>query len=206
LLVGISFGFVIVTRMLQRYPELTKKVDFLISAIGFTRYDDFSFSKPRMIMYRTVSRTVSLPGVSSVFRLVALNPWILDKAYARTYNAKKKFAAAKNKEAFTKMMEMEVVLWNVNDVKTHMYTTNQFLHVDNCKKQIDLPVWHIGAKGDFYFDGHAIEQHMRIIFTEFHGIELDLATHAPSVIATKKESASFLPSKLRRVLLKMAKQ
>ncbi|HSX32530.1 MAG TPA: alpha/beta hydrolase [Candidatus Saccharimonadales bacterium] len=205
LLVGISFGFVVVTRMLQRYPELTKKVDFLISAIGFTRYDDFKFSKPRMFMYRLGSKAVSLPGISSVFRLVALNPWVLDKAYARTHNAKKKFAAAKDADAYKKMMEMEVVLWHVNDVKTHMYTTNQFLHVDNCKKQIDLPVWHVHAKGDFYFDGHAVEQHMRIIFSEYHNVQLNQAAHAPSVVATKKESASFIPPKLRRVLMRMAK-
>ncbi|HSX28974.1 MAG TPA: alpha/beta hydrolase [Candidatus Saccharimonadales bacterium] len=206
ILVGISFGFTVVTRMLQRYPELTKKVDFLISAIGFSRYDDFSFSRSRMLMYRMLSRTASMPVVSSVFRMVALNPWVLTKAYARTHNAKKKFAAAKDKDAFDKMMEMEIVLWHVNDLRTHMYTTNQFLHVDNCKVQIDLPVWHIGSKGDFYFDNHAVEQHMRIIFKEFNGIELDLTTHAPSVVATKKESAAFIPVKLRRVLHKIAKQ
>lgn len=206
ILVGISFGFVVITRMLQRYPELTKKVDCLVSAIGFTRYDDFSFSKKRMFLYRVGARVLGLPGIASLFRLVALNPWVLHKAYARTHNAKKKFAAADSQETFNKMMEMEVVLWHVNDVKTHMFTSYQFLRVDNCKRQIDLPVWHISAKGDFYFDNHAVEQHMRIIFSDYHGFELDLTTHAPSVIATKKESASFLPPKLRRAFSQLAKQ
>jgi pimeloyl-ACP methyl ester carboxylesterase len=205
-IVGISFGFVVATRMLQRYPELAKKVDFLVSALGFTRYDDFSFSRPRTQFYRALTRFLCLPGVPSLYRLIALNPWVLRTAYARTHNAKKKFAQAGGPEQFEKMMEMEVVLWHVNDVKTHLFTSFEFLRVDNCKKQVDLPVWHICAKGDYYFDNHAVEQHMRIIFSEFNGIELDLASHAPSVIATKKESAIFLPPKLRRVFQKLGKQ
>jgi pimeloyl-ACP methyl ester carboxylesterase len=32
---GLSFGFVVATRMLQRYPDLVKKVDLLISVAGF---------------------------------------------------------------------------------------------------------------------------------------------------------------------------
>jgi len=206
ILVGISFGFVVVTRMLQRYPELTKKVDLLVSALGFSRYDDFLFTKPRMLMYRALSGVVARPVVSGLFRTVALNPWVLRKAYARTHNAKKKFAQAASQSTFDKMMEMEIVLWHVNDVKTHMFTTKEFLRVDNCKRQVNVPVCHVGAKGDFYFDAHRVEQHMRVIFSDYTGIELDLATHAPSVIANKKEAAAFLPPKLRRLLQRVAKQ
>ena len=190
---GISFGFVVATRMLQRYPELTKRVDLLVSALGFARYDDFVFSKPRMFGYRLLSRTLSLPIISKIFRIVALNPWVLRTAYSHTHNAKKKFASAKGRAEFDQMMQMEVVLWHSNDVRTHNLTTYEFLNLDNCKKQVDLPVWHIGAKGDYYFDHKIVEQHMRIIFNDYHSMELNLETHAPSVVATKQESASFMP-------------
>lgn len=54
-ILAMSLGFVVATRMLQRYPELTKKVDFMASIVGFGHRDDFIFSKRRRIFYRCVS-------------------------------------------------------------------------------------------------------------------------------------------------------
>ena len=206
-LVGISFGFVVATRMLQRYPELAKKVDLVVSCVGFAHHDDFLFSKPRMLMYRTLSRLVTLPGVASVFSTLFLNRVVLRHAYTRTHNARHKFeaAAADGLDTFQAVLDAEVELWRINDLKTHMYTTHEFLHVDNCKQRVDAPVCHIASKGDYYFNNRVVEQHLRIIFNDFIGAELDLRTHAPSVVATKKESAAFIPPKVRRLLNRTAK-
>src|SRR5580700_10469282 len=55
-IVGMSFGFVVATRMLQRFPELAKKVDLLVSVAGFAHRDDFTFSVTRYWSYRSISR------------------------------------------------------------------------------------------------------------------------------------------------------
>src|SRR3569623_1590822 len=44
---GMSFGFVIATRMLQRHPELVKKVELMVSIVGFAHHDDFIFPPVR---------------------------------------------------------------------------------------------------------------------------------------------------------------
>src|ERR1700685_2606963 len=49
--IGLSFGFVVVTRMLQRYPELAKKVSLLVSLVGFAHRADFLFSPTRRHLY-----------------------------------------------------------------------------------------------------------------------------------------------------------
>ena len=113
IVVGLSYGFLVVTRMLQRYPELNSCVELLVSAVGFAHYEDFIFTPQRMRWYRLASRTVSQAPVAWVFRYVALNPWILRRAYHRTFNAKKKFAGITGGE-FDRMMDMEVVLWHIN--------------------------------------------------------------------------------------------
>jgi len=46
-IVGISFGFLVVTRMLQRYPELCKRIDLVVSIVGFMHRDDFTFPPRR---------------------------------------------------------------------------------------------------------------------------------------------------------------
>jgi pimeloyl-ACP methyl ester carboxylesterase len=204
-IVGISFGFVVATRMLQRYPELAKKVDVMVSCVGFAHADDFNFTRTRMLFYRTVVRLVLLPGVTTLFRVIGLNSFTLRYAYTHTHNARHKFeaAAADGLDMFNAVLNVEIELWRINDLKTHLFTTKEFLHLDNCKTQVDVPVWHIGTKGDYYFDSYRVEQHLRVIFNDYRGMELDLQTHAPSVVATKKESAIFIPPKLRRWLAQL---
>lgn len=197
---GMSLGFVIVTRMLQRYPDLTKKVDMLISIAGFAHHDDFVFSKPRHAMYYTAARIFSQPVTSSFFRHAFLNSFILRTFYRHTHNAKEKFHGAVAEE-LQQIMDIEVRLWQDNDVRTYMLTSAEFLKLDNCKKQVNLPIYHVGVEADRYFDNHVVEQHMRVIFTEYHLVAtLKAGNHAPSVIADAKAAAAYIPPKLRRLL------
>ncbi len=200
-IIGISYGFVIATRMLQLYPELVSKVDLLVSAVGFVHEDDFTFSRPRMAMYRTLTKSLTNRVTPTIFRYLALNSLVLRTAYKHTHNAKHKFAETKgNPEMAKALMDLEIRLWHENDVRTHMATSNSFLHLDNCRKPIDLPVVHIYSKNDNYFDYQIIEQHMRVIFKDFVGLPINTKTHAPSILADKKASSVLMPMRLRRML------
>ena len=198
---GLSFGFIVVTRMLQRYPELAKKVDLLVSVVGFAHQDDFTFTRSRRSGYVLASRFFSRRLSSVFFRNILLYPPLLRGVYARTNNAKHKFKNTSKKE-FNRLMDFEVHLWHVNDVRTHMATTVEMLTVNNCNAKIDLPVWHIAVAGEKYFDNNSVEQHYRVIFKDFHMALSKLDNHAPSIIATKKEAATLIPKEIRKVLSK----
>lgn len=204
MIVGLSFGFIVATRMLQRYPELSKKVTVLVSIVGFAHKDDFTFSKPRYLFYLYATRLLSFKVPSMFFHHVILNPVILRNFYGRTHNAKHKFAQANNAEEAALINKTEVDLWRNNDARTWAFTSNEFLTLDNCKVRVDLPVWHVGARVDNYFDNNVVEQHMRVIFNDYTFAELALNSHAPSVIATEKESAALIPANLKRFLSKLA--
>lgn len=206
-IVGISFGFLVATRMLQRNPELVGRVDFLISAAGFMRRDDFIFSKRRFLFYRYLAGTFSYPPLPFVFRHLALSAPVLRSAYARTNNAKHKFAQANgDRTEFNQMMDMEIQLWQKNDVRTYLRTTVELLTVDNCKVQVDLPVWHVYTKNDHFFDHCVVEQHMQVVFSEYHGAPIKLKSHTISVLADKEEAADMVPQVLRRALRKADKR
>lgn len=199
---GMSFGFVVATRMLQRYPDLTKKVDMLVSIAGFAHKDDFTFTPVRMALYRLGSGFFSLPIASSFFRHVCLNSLILRTVYRHTHNAKDKFKGVADDD-LQRLLDVEVRLWHDNDVRTHMKTCVEFLYLDNCTKQVDLPVYHVGMDADRYFDNRLVEQHLRVIFKEYHHVAtLSAANHAPSIIADADAAAPFVPPKLRRLLSK----
>jgi pimeloyl-ACP methyl ester carboxylesterase len=196
---GLSFGFIVATRMLQRYPDLVNKVDLLVSVVGFAHEDDFTFSKRRRNTYILASRFLSHPLPSIFFKNVLLHPSLLRAAYARTPNAKHKFTKTGKKE-FDRLMDFEIHLWHANDARTHMATTVEMLTVNNCHKKVDLPVWHVAVEGEKYFDNNMVEQHYRIIFKDFHIAMSHLDNHAPSIIATKKEAAPLIPKEIRKVL------
>lgn len=203
IIVGMSYGFAVATRMLQRYPDLTKKVTLMISVVGFAHKDDFTFSKPRYYAYLSGARLLTLPPVSTFFRYVALHPFVLRNFYGRTHNAKHKFAQAKDKAALELIKEVEVGLWHNNDVRTWAFTTAEFLQFDNCQVRVDLPLWHVAAKSDHFFDNKLVEQHLQIVFKDYKSAEVDLEAHAPSVIADEKDAAPLVPAKLRRALSRM---
>jgi len=101
---------------------------------------------------------------------------------------------------FDSMMDFEVTLWQKNDVRTHWRTTSEFLRLDNCGSQIDLPVWHVASRGDHYFNNEIVEQHMRVVFNDYHRGTMNSLAHTPSILGDKKELGIMVPSGLRKVL------
>ncbi len=197
---GMSFGFVIVTRMLQRYPELTSKVELLISLVGFAHHQDFLFSPARMRIYRIGTVILSQKPVAWIIRHIFLTAPVLRLAYSHTYSGKHKFKQITDKTEFDAMMGVEIKLWQANDVSTHWSTAHQFLMVDNCKVRVDLPVWHVSTAHDHYFDNTMVEQHFRVIFNDFYGAAIDVPNHAPSVVADAEMAEPFMPESLRQAL------
>ena len=202
-IVGMSLGFVIVTRMLQRYPELVNKVDMLISFVGFTHAYDLSFSPTRKLAYRTTASVLTKKLPSMLFYNLALHPSVIKTAYSKTFNAKKKLAglSAQEKKA---ALDFEVILWRDNEVRTYMKMVDVIFTLDNCKIQVDLPVHHVSIEQDQYFDNSVVEQHMRVIFNDFTEHIAVMPAHAPSILASKKEAQPFIPKSLTKVLKKRA--
>ena len=201
-IVGISFGFLVATRMLQRYPELADRVDTLVSAAGFMRHDDFTFTAKRHQLYLRGAQLFARGPLPFLFRHTALTTPVLRAAYARTNNAKHKFSLAEgDRTVHAKMMDMEVALWQNNDTRTYMKTATELLTVDNCGTPVPLPVWHVYTENDNYFDNAVVEQHMRIVFKRYIPVKVDSRNHVPSVIASKTEAGVLIPDKLKKAFL-----
>lgn len=67
---------------------------------------------------------------------------------------------------------------------------------------MNLPVWHVGVKLDNYFNADTVEQHMRVVFSDFIYVKAPFDRHMPNVIAGKKETSSLIPRKIRTELNK----
>ncbi len=198
-IVGFSFGFVVATRMLQRYPDLATKVDVLVSTVGFTHHNEFLFSKPRYHAYLNGARFFEHRLPALFFKNVLLNPLVIRTAYRHTRNAKSKFAGLTPQELRT-MLAFEVHLWRCNEVRTYMKTTIEFLTLDNCQVRVPLPVWHVSVDADRYFDNDLIKEHLHVIFDKVTVVRAKLNSHAPSIIADKETARGLIPYKIRNLL------
>ena len=198
-IVAISFGFLVVTRMLQKYPELTKHVNVLVSMVGFMHRDDFVYTPRKRTVFRRVTRVFATRPVAFFIRYCCLNKFVLTTLYAKLPNSKRRMIEI-TPEQFKANMEFEKVIWQANDVRTHWLTTSEFLNIDNCKTRIDLPIHHVASQADHYFNNEIVKQHMLVVFNKYHQHTAVSKAHTPSILADKKESGVLLPPGLRKVL------
>lgn len=198
-IIGISFGFVVATRMLQKYPDMAKRVDLVVSMVGFMHRDDFWFTPRKRLVFTKATRLFATRPVAWTIRYAALNKFVIKNIYARLGAGKRRFLEMEPTE-FDTLMDFEVRLWQSNDVRTHWLTTSEFLNLDNCQQKIDLPVWHVSSSGDHYFNNEFVEQHMRVVFNDYARGVMQSHAHTPSVLGNKKEMSIMVPPALRKVL------
>jgi pimeloyl-ACP methyl ester carboxylesterase len=198
-IVGISYGFVIVTRMLQRYPELADKVDLLVSQVGFMHTDDFVYTPRQQRFYRWATRFFATRPYAFVIRHFLLNRFVLRMLYKRLPNSKRRMIEV-TPEEFEATIDTEVKIWQANDVRTHWMTSSQFFTTDNCQQKINLPVMHVASRNDHYFDNEIVKQHMLVVFRRYRRFVMNSKAHTPNILADKKATAVMLPPGLRSVL------
>jgi pimeloyl-ACP methyl ester carboxylesterase len=198
---AISYGFVVITRMLQRYPELAKKVDLLVSFAGFMHQEDILYGKKKRWVYGKIARFFATRPAAGFIRYCGLNRLVLNTLYKTFPNSRRRMLEVTPAE-FKMNMDFELTLWQANDVRTHWLTTCEFLSLDNLKSSIPLPVVHVIAKNDHYLSNIRVEQHMRQVFAGYEQFIAQTKAHVPSVIADKKAMGIMVPPGLRKMLNK----
>jgi pimeloyl-ACP methyl ester carboxylesterase len=198
-ILGFSLGFVVATRMLQKHPELAKKVDLVISIVGFTHYQEFKFKRSSYLLMRYTSSILSNRFMAWVVRTFFLRGPFIYLVYTLVADRHSKFKDADKKER-NRRIAFEIILWKINDIRTYMDLGITMLTVNLCNSRVKLPVYHVAVDSDQYFDNYVVEQHMGVIYSEVHVVKTKLGAHMPTVVASAKEVAPFIPAKIRSLL------
>lgn len=201
---AISYGAVVVTRMLQRYPQLAQKVDLFIVFAGFMHHSDLLYGPKKRKVYGLVARFFATRPVAIIIRYCGLNKLVLRTLYKTFPNSKRRMIEV-TPEKFALNIDFEQVLWQSNDVRTHWLTTSEFLSLNNLRGHVSTPVIHVVSEKDHYINNIPVEQHMRQVFSDYTQFVARTKAHVPSVLASKKEMAVMLPAGLRKLLNKKPK-
>lgn len=198
-IIGMSYGFTVATRMVQKHPELAAKVDFVVSIVGFARYDDFKLPRRNLFFMRLGASILKRRLPCLLAQAVVKGPTI-NATYKLLSNRHVKMKDA-NPEELKRRIDFEKILWRVNDLRTYFYTADSMFRLDLCDKQTPLAVYHVAVKNDQYFDNALVEQHLAVIYKSVTVIDIKLDAHMPTIVASPKEVAPFIPPKLRRMLV-----
>ena len=201
-LIGMSFSVPIYVRMLQKYPELVKKVDLCISLVGFVHKEDFCLPKKYMIPIKILSFVGSKKIPAALFKGMILRERPVKLMYKLVADKHGKLLDA-GPEDRARRIDMETKLWVVNDFRTKMFTQLEMFRVDLCNIKLDTKMCHMNPRNDIYFDKKVVDQHMQIIFSKFESCETPFEAHAPSVTATAKDIIPFIPKRIIQILKKI---
>lgn len=200
-ILGMSLGFLIVTKMLQKYPKLASNVDLLVSVVGFAHKDDFVLPRRIRLPLRLGASIFSNRYPAFFMKTFILRSPVIKTCYALVADSHSKLKDA-DKQVRAERINFEIQLWKQNDVRTYMDTGITMLTADICNAQVSLPVTHVAVNVDRYFDNHRVEQHLAIIYEKVNVIKTETPAHAPTVVATAEDAAPFIPPPLRRLLSK----
>ena len=198
-LVGFSYSVPVMVRMLQKYPDVVKQAEFMISISGFVHHEDFQLPP----LYRNslkIGALIFSRKIPSYFmKYVLLNPLIIRMTYNLMSNRHWKIKDADEKERKARI-DYEQVLWKINDPRTWITTTGEMFMLDLCSDRVELPLHHVVPPIDVYFNHNVVEQHMRVIFSEVTSYETNMPNHAPSVLATVEDMRPMFPEEVARML------
>lgn len=203
-IIGLGFGFVVVTRMLQSYPDLAKKVNLLVAIDSFSHHDDMQISPLRRRLSMLTKRFFRLKLPAMFYRNVVLYPLRL-RLSSRTQLriGKQKYGIAElDNDDRKNAVNSNIKLWRNNDTRTYMQSTLELLGLDNCRKTVDLPLYHVVSKDSEAFDPFQTEQHLGVVFRKVVTIQSALPDYGTIGIVPVQNTSQILPRKLRGLLLK----
>jgi len=198
-IVGFSLSVPIIINMLQRYPELCSRVKYILSVVGFVHYEDFAMPMRYQRALKTLAFLGSRKSVSFVVSKFIMRPFIIRSAYKLVASKHQKMKSD-GQLGLDELIDFEVELWTINDVRTWFYTLGEMFKLDLCATRVDVPMHHVSPKNDVYLDDNVVQQHMQIIFKDFTYYQTKMLDHAPSVVADKKEILPLFPTKVRKLL------
>lgn len=199
--VAMSFGFLVVTRMLQRHPDSRTWFESVISFVGFGRSTDFKNIASQRRWAVPISRLAATRSGSWIISTLIFNPLALRVMFAlfRLFNPKyKQVEPAARRES----QQMELDLWQRNDARTRFAIYVMFFTFDLTLGQpsLPLPLHDMTTPQDQYFDSRRVNESLKLLYRQVSISQANLALHAPSIIGDVDEVAQVFSAEAKAIL------
>ncbi|MCE7936696.1 hypothetical protein DYH10_02825 [Candidatus Saccharibacteria bacterium CPR2] len=195
-IVTMSYGFIIVTTMLQICPDLQQRISKVISLGSFTSDKQLNFSPLRKNVFRILCWLFSRNTISWLIeKLIIKNNKRLRQIIEFSMRRSPKTKGA-GKSEFNKIVDMEMNLWSQSDFKTHYKTTLKMLKFSLPNKKISTSLVNLYSENDQYIVPKKSISAIDTIYQNAVHLPVGLSSHAPSLVASSKEIDDFMPDEL----------
>ncbi len=203
---GISFGFQVAVEALHHYPELSERVEDVVSFVGFVSHHDFhitfSYSAGLIYILANIGRT----WLGSEFLKFVMKERLIVGVYQLTKPIQVKFKHLKSEEA-KRYAKEQAYLWVVNDIRTHGATAWDLARrSDQSAYRLDTPLLHIGVPNDHMFDNKLVVSQLQEMFPVTVSVDLQLENHAPLDVDTADSILGLLPEEAKAMFAKSHNQ
>ena len=187
---GVGFGFVVVTRMLQQYPEMAERVRCLVSLGGYTDHDDFNRSKVRYYLQLYFYAALSRKSIST------LATPIFNERFLRRYYLLR--SPSKSDPEMVRLVEATVKRWSSGNLRTMATISYQLGWFSNTARPVNLPLVHVQTP-DELLSYVRIEQRLKVIYKDLKILSTNRYNRYP-LKQDKRSAGVYMPSELRRLL------
>jgi pimeloyl-ACP methyl ester carboxylesterase len=206
-IVGFSFGMMIATNLLQRYPDIAKRANLTISMFGVVDSKSIKFASRIRIISKPLLGTLGSPAVSSLASIVMSSP--VFGAFVRHMRVKQLSVypdIQANPKLIKPIVDMELKMWRINDIRTTAYTWNIFMKHKALDIHVNLKLVHIYASTDKYVERPKLTEKLESIYVKgVDQFQSEMYKHSPYVTATAEEVYDIIPTEVRTILRKKSK-
>lgn len=193
IIVAVGFGFVVATRMLERYPSIKERVKMVISLAGYADFEDFASNKFRLRIYALLAGILRYRPLS-----IFVHPIILNEGMFRwLFLAKADQSLSPGSLSQFKFKLQRLASMDKRSFAAIAYELSRFT---NCGGRVDLPVWQVDLPS-LFIDRNKTEQHLCVIFSGFYLLPLNRRVNRYPELRDKRSAAYYLPQALKQRLM-----
>jgi len=195
-LVGLSYGFVVLTRMLVRHPQLTKRVDLVVSAMGLADGRDVNLKWWLRLAVKALFWLGLVPPLAWLVQYFATRQWMLRLMYMGN-NPKMK---ALKPEERPELIAFEAYLWQCNDMRTYSQCMLELFALRQEGAKVPLPVQHIATTEDHWLNIVEAQRHIGAIYDPLVVHDSKLKHHGGTAYADEAEAREIIPPGVVKLL------
>lgn len=195
-LIGLSYGFVVITRMLARHPELHPRIDLVISAMGLADGRDIKMGFPVRQAVETLLFIGRVPYLGVLLQRIITSPITLRLTYTDR-NPKMKMLPKAERPGY---IAFESYLWKCNEMRTYSVAMHELLNYRPPTTHIPLTLHHIETASDHWLDIKSAAKHLDQIYFRVVIHRSELGNHGGVAYASESEAKSIIPATVIKLL------
>jgi pimeloyl-ACP methyl ester carboxylesterase len=195
-LIGLSYGFVVITRMLARHPDLRSRVDLIISAMGLAEGSDIKMNFATRATVESLLFIGRTPVLGRLMQKIITNPITLRLTYTDR-NPKMRSLPRSERPGY---IAFESYLWKCNDMRTYGTSMHELLNYAQPDTHLDLPLEHIETRQDHWLDVDLAARHLRGIYRSVRIHTSAITNHGGVAYADEKEAEAIIPATVTKLL------